>query len=489
MSIFDDKNLLNQLLYHGLSKKAQQYVSVSPQDFAALRGIIGNLEKQLNNPTSSVISGAQVGTESDQAASLNSTHMENLGTLVEFLATNKITVDGKRIAYTAAENPGDASYPLYKMRGAAGLLELADRNETVQYGYYLNKQLLVAYLNSLRGQLAKNPNPVLSAQVGALINEANEQLDAGVDKNYQEVKTLPPNQPLDSLPKDIKSSDAMAEGPVVLTYGDLAADTSLNAWIQKNGLTLDGKDYRQFNRCGLLKVLLQRASNKVSNIARNAAEKEMFQVYAQQVQKLAGEMQCNLAGGSQSGSTTQQAGQGNSPQMASLQQLIDTLPLQRDQLDFGRIRDFVNNYRGIVSSTNDANRSQQASTAMDQLEQYMQGATQNTNGGSMTNFSMDGLTADDLVSWANPPSAGQATRSHGSARALSDYLEQVVRNTYILIKDLYNSHYTQLSADPKMLLAVEQQVGGHSIPYGSSTANSNINNITRARARLPQAGA
>jgi hypothetical protein len=488
MSIFDDKNLVNQLMYHGLSKRAQQYVGVGPQDFAALRGIIGNLEKQLTSPTSAVISGAKVGTESDQAASLNSTHMENLGTLVEFLTTNKITVDGKRIAYAANENPGDPSYPLYKLQGAAGLLELADRNETVQYGYYLNKALLVAYLNSLRGQLTKNPNPVLAAQLGALINQANEQLDAGVSKDYQDTKSLPANQPLDSLPKDVKSSDPMGEGPIVLTYGDLAADTDLNNWIQKNGLTLDGKDYKQFNRCGLLKVLLQRASNKVSNIARNAAEKETFQVYAQQVQKLAGEMQCNLAGGSQSGSTNQQGGQAN-PAQASLEQLVGILPLQRDQLDFGRIRDFVSGYRGIVSASTDANRSQQASTAMDQLEQYMQGATQNTNGQSMTNFSMDGLTADDLVSWATPPSAGQATRSRGSARALSDYLEQVVRNTYILIKDLYNSHYTELSHNPQSLLAVEQQVGGHSIPYGSSVANSNINNISRARARLPQVGA
>jgi hypothetical protein len=42
---------------------------------------------------------------------------------------------------------------------------------------------------------------------------------------------------------------------------------------------------------------------------------------------------------------------------------------------------------------------------------------------------------------------------------------------------------------PQLRQAIEQQVGGSSIPYGSSIANSNIEDIRAARARLPQVGA
>lgn len=484
--ILEDKKLVDLLVYHGLSKMAQQYAAVNPQDFAALRGIIANLEKELSVPTSAVISGAQISTENEQPVSINSSNLENIGTLVEFLARNKITVDGQRIAYTTDETPPNPSYQAYKLPGSAGLLESANRNETIKYEYHVNKDLLSKYLDSLRAQLVKNPNPVMRAQIGDLIHQANDQLNAGVSQEYKEVKTLPGNQPIDSLPQAIKTSDPRAEGPRVLTYSDLASDTSLNSWIQQNGISLDDKDYKELNRCALLKIFYNRSSNYVT-IASSVPEKEKYQVYVQQVQKLAGEMQCNLGGATQftqqSGATTQQA---------TLQELVEILPLRMDSLDFGRIRDFIGKYRSLVSASTDPNRAQQASTAMNQIEQYMQAATQNTVGGSMTSFSMDGLTANDLVSWATPPTQpGQQTRSRGSAKALADYLEYVVRNVYTLVKDLYNAYYAQLT-DPKvsnLRQAIEQQVGGNSIPYGSSIANSNIDNIRAARNRLPQVGA
>lgn len=494
--ITKDKNLANLLAYHGLSKRAQQYAGISPQDFGAVRGIISNLEKQLASPTSTVISGAQVGTESDQAASLSSINMENIGSLVEFLARNQITVDGKRIAYAANENPNDAAYSLYKLQGSAGLLELANRGETVQYGYYINKALLVDYLNTLRGQLAKNPNPVLNAQLGALINQANEELDANMSGDYKENKSLPTNQPLDSVPQNIKTSDPTSPGSIVLTYGDITADTNFNAWIQKNNVSVDGRAYQhlQYDKCGLVKVLLIRATSYVSN-ATSVDDKEKFTIYQEIVQKLAADIKCDLNDNksntnNETDSANQTGGANVAVQTSSLQELIDVLPLQMDQLDFGRIRDFVSHYRSVVLASTDANRSGQAETAMQQLEQYMQAATQNTVGGSLTNFHMDGLTANDLVSWAVPPTQpGEQTRSRGSARALADYLEYVVRNVYTLVKDLYNSKYAQLANMPQLRQAIEQQVGGRSIPYGSSIANSNIEDIRAARARLPQVGA
>jgi hypothetical protein len=489
--ILQDKNLANLLAYHGLSKKAQQYVAVAPQDFATLRGIIANLEKQITSPTQQ----AEIGTDSEQPVSINSVNLENVGSLVEFLATNKITFQGKRIAYTAAEKPQDPSYPLYKLQGSAGLLELANRNENVEYGYYINKDLLKGYLNSLQGQLAKNPNPVMNAQVQAVVQQANDELDTGVDKTYQEPeKTLPPNQPLDRIPQNVRTNYPTLDGNVVLTFGDIASDTSFNAWIQQNNIGVDGRAYRhpQYDKCGLVKVLSDRAKSYVGN-ATSAQQKEQFTIYLSQVGKLASAMQCDLGGSSTNkpGVTEQQGGQGQAggTMTATLQQLVESLPLERDQLDFGKIRAFIEVYQGIVSASSDSNRTQQASVAITQLQQYMQAATQNTVGQSMTNFSMDGLSADDLISWSTPPSAGQPTRSRGSAKALADYLEYIVRNTYTLVKDLYNAHYRELASVPQLITLVEQQVGGRSIPFGSSIAANNLNNINVARSRLPQVGA
>ena len=490
--IYDDPNLIDYLVKHGLElenkflKKGQAALDAN-QDVTALQQHIQALQAQLRPAAKDPNAPAEVASQSGADAAVNVNHFKNLGTLIAFLATNKIAIGGKRIAYTPDEGVKDPSYQLYKLEGVADTRTTKAQN--VQYNYLVNKDLLVSYLTSVQANLAQKPNPVLNAQLQAVIQTANEDLDANMSLTYKApAQTIAPSTVVDNLPANLQTQYPYQDGALPLTFGDIVSSETFNAWIQKNNLQVDGKNYKfpQYDYSGLLNALDQRAKYQVQRATPDNKLAATF--YAAQVPKLAQMFQVTLAGGK---ATSQQGGQGDTAGQppAGLGELIDALPLDADQLDFGKVRRFIDLYRSTVMASDDPSRKQQASAAMDSAEKYMQGATQNTINQSVTNFSgMDGLTANDLVRWAVPPSAGDATRSRGSAKALADYLEYTVSAVSNLIKDLYNSHYNQLAAKPEWLQPIEQQVGGRSIPSGSSIAAGNLNHINIARNNLSRVG-
>lgn len=482
--IHEDKQLVDLLVRYGqAAAQPTQALAVGPDDVNAVRALVSNLEQKLTAPQEA---GPAVTAVRD--APLTSINMKNLSSLVNFLGMNGVQVDGKYIVVGANDMPNDPSYVPYRFEGDQMM------RPSTALTFKVNKELLAKYLTTLQAQLAKEPNPVLKAQVDAIVRETNEQLGTNVSKFYQEPgQTLDPGVVVDNLPiRILTKTQLYGDGPIPLKFGDIMSDTALNAWIQNNKITVD--DQPQADQCGLLKFLYNRATNKLRN-ATTAQAKGVATVYQKQVIQLGPAFQCNVTGAApQPGAQDQQGGgQGGRPggAVASLEQLVSILPLQRDVLDFGRIRQFIDAYRGIASSTVDPNRLQQISTAMDQAEQYMQAATRNTASQSQTTFSMDGMSANDLVQWATPPDRDQAARQRGSARALADYLEQVVRQVYVILKDLYNAHYKEFQSPAGRQLdsAIQQQVGGPSIPFGSSLASSNMSDIQVARSRLPQVGA
>jgi hypothetical protein len=495
--IYDDPNLIADLVKHGLDfenkflKRGQATPAPDPnQDVTALQQHIKGLQAQLRPAAKDPNAPAEVASQSGSDAAVNVTHFKNLGTLIAFLATNKIVIGGKRIAYAPDEGVKDPSYQLYKLEGVADTRTTKAQN--VQYNYLVNKDLLVSYLTSVQAGLVQKPNPVLNTQLQAVIQTANQDLDANMSLTYKAPeKTLAPDKVVDGLSQNFTTSHPYQVGNVPLTFGDISSDTAFNAWIAKNNIYIDEKqhDFPQLNRAGLLSALLARAKNKQGS-ADSEDAKLTATIYAAQIPKLAQMLNVTLTGvGGQA--TSQQGTQSDTTGQppAGLAELIDALPLDADQIDFGKIRRFIDLYRSTVLASDDPSRKQQASAAMDSAEKYMQGATQNTINQSVTNFSnMDGLTANDLVRWAVPPSAGEATRSRGSAKALANYLEYTVSAVSNLIKDLYNSHYNQLAAKPEWLQSIEQQVGGRSIPSGSSIAAGNLNHINIARNNLSRVG-
>lgn len=201
--IYDDKNLIDQLLLSGLdfevkfSKKGQAAAASvnASNDYANLRSLIVDLSKQLlpkdpnAAPAASVISYEG---DANNKPKMTSTHLEGLGALVNFLEMNKITVDGKRIAYSQGEDPKSQEYQLYQLEGNAGLLEVADRSQ-VTNGRFVNKDLLKAFIMSRLAALSQQPNKVEEVQLGVLIQEANKLLGTNINPVYN--KPVAPTQP------------------------------------------------------------------------------------------------------------------------------------------------------------------------------------------------------------------------------------------------------------------------------------------------------
>lgn len=194
--IYDDPQLLSKLLKYGQNPDAHAQQTAN---FANIRQLIGNLESQL-------VPGAEneVSHEGDPgtAAVLRTQNLESLGALVNFLETNKITINGKRIAYSPGENPHTEDYMLYQLEPGGALLEAPDRSKITQ-GFVVNKDLLSAYLVSLQANEQKLRNPVMSVMLTKLIKETNDLLETKIDEKYvapgkpgqPAVPNAPPSQP------------------------------------------------------------------------------------------------------------------------------------------------------------------------------------------------------------------------------------------------------------------------------------------------------
>jgi hypothetical protein len=493
--IYNDPKLIKQLVEHGLEfekkflKKGQTVPDPAspPPDMAALQNHIKQLQAQLRPPDKDPNAPA-VGSQSGNDVSLDVTHLKNLGTLIAWLVNNQIVIDGKRVAYAANENVQDPSYQLYKLEGPAVADTRDPKAQNVQYNYRVNKDLLVAYVNSVQAHAAQNHNPILNVQLQNIIQQANDQLDANINATYKDsAKTLTPDKVVDNVPQNIQTQEANEDGNIPLTFGDISSQTAFNAWIQKNNIFVDGKNWKTLQYDTMLTALYKRAQDDAQR-ANSEDKKLTATVYVAQIPKLAQMFNVTLGTGGAS-TTSPQEGQGGTAQpSAPLAELIGSLPLSPNQIDFGRIRRFIELYRSTALASTDPNRRQQASTMMDSAEKYMQAATQNTLNQSITNFPVNGLSATDLVRWAIPPTAGEATRSQGSAQTLASMLLYTVDAVANLVRDLYNAHPNEWAANTSWLHAIEQQAGGDTIPYGSSIAASNIDDINIARNNLSRMG-
>jgi hypothetical protein len=491
--IYEDQQLLDMLVRHGQAAPAPAPAPAAPaggpdpnQEKAAIRGLIDRLEQRLSAGPQGA---SEITAGTGQNVAFNSTHMKNLSQLVNFLGTNKIELNGKPIVVDGREDVQDPAYVNFTFEG-----DQAFRPSTTLQ-WKVNRNLLSQYLNTLKGQLVQNPNPVMEAQVDAMIRESNDQLDTKISDKYQDPgQTLDPAYVLDKVPQKMLTKTIIyAEGPIPLTFRDVSSDTAFNAWIQTNKIQVDNSP--EPDQCGALKFLNARATSKLRN-ANSAQNKRVANIYQQALAKLAPSFQCDLGGGTSTkpGQDDKQqpgagaGGGGDSP--AVIMQLAQSLPLDLRDVDFTRIGNFLDMYERVISSNTDPRRASQVATvgtAIEQTRNYMQAAERMTANGNMTNFQMGGLTAGDLVEWSQPPTMpGQQTRSRGSAKALADYLDYVVRNTLSVVKNFELSYVNDLRGQqifaqaPQLRNAVTGQTG---------VAFSNLNNIGTAKERLPQVGA
>jgi hypothetical protein len=471
MSDIFNKDLINQLLKHGLDfehkfTKGGQAAAAQVNANAALKQLLDNLESQLYPQQKDPNAPAEVSTDSDSAVSLTSTALEGLGSLVAFLAQNKISVDGQRVAYYQQEDPKSEDYQLYRLEPNAGFLEPATR-ETVTNGFFVNKDLLVKYITTLQAGLAKKPNDVLRVQLGALVNQSNKLLGTQLGTTYQAPEaTLADGQVLDSFPQVIDPKNYGADGNAALTFGDIKSPEAFNAWMQSHSISVGGKTMKDqdFDRCVVIQTVHSKAKWKAST-ATNDTLKNRNAIYLKQVEKIGPSITgpdgkaCTLAGVS----TSPAAGAGGAT-ADSLSRLVSALPLAAGDIDFSRIRTFFDAYRQMVNPSRPG-----AAAALRAMDNVVNTAMPNAQ--KMTENQMDSyplsVDATTLATWLIPP------KGMAQANSLINNLRYVVAETAAVVRDLKNAYQAQLKQYPQLEAAVIGQIGEDAESAGFAGVNLN----------------
>lgn len=171
--IYQDQQLLAQLM-----KIAQTANNSNPpaNNFDLLRQLINDLQKNLTNDANTI---SHQGAED---VSLKPNDLSSLSSLLNFLATNKITSDGQRIAYTKQD---------------AGAISNNDDYLAQTFGnqvFFVNKDLLTNYLHSLQEVAQKHPSPLVTQRLTARINDANNMLNTDVKALPNNSQSSTPNQ-------------------------------------------------------------------------------------------------------------------------------------------------------------------------------------------------------------------------------------------------------------------------------------------------------
>lgn len=466
--ILNDSDLIRQLLSHGqdfenrFTKQGQAAVDAN----AALNQILTSLENQLHPELRPPSEGPVISTQSDSSQQLTPQALEDLGALAAFLAGAKITVNGKQPVMD--HDPGEEGYRFYRLEGSS-LFEDPNRDITKR-GFWINPELLSQYLVSLQSQLTKKPNKILGKYIQHLISQSNDLLGTQVNPQYQApTPTLSDAQVLDTFPNALDPKNYVTDGPVQLKFGDIKSPEGLNAWINANNISVEGRmiNHPQFDFCAVIQTIHNKAKWHLSRAA-NAQQKNMYTLYVQQVEKIAPSITgpdgkaCQLSGAS----TTPGAGGKGEITQADIYQVVEALPLRTSDIDFNRIRAFFQAYRKILSPN--AVGATAALGAMDAAEKAMQNAA----APSILEFPRDSFplsaTIQQVGTWLAQP------KGQTQALGLVEQLRYVVSNTSYVILQFKNSGLPE-HLGSRYAAAVNNQVGND--PTSQGIAGNNMTNL------------
>jgi hypothetical protein len=360
---FVDIKLLEQLLKQG------QTSASSPEDIAALKNQVKSLQDQLGDVKGAKDPNAMPEISHDgtifSAPQLKSDNLEDLRELVAWLTNNALTVDGQRISYAAKQDPKNQAWQFYQVEANGQLTPAPDHTPEAE-GYFIDPTLLNKYLVSLQAYNSQHPNQFLQIQLTKIIQQANQQLGANVEEQYKvPEKALSDNVILDTVPKDfVDVRTSLIGGDVPLTYGDVKNDQAFNKWLSDHNVSIQEGDQKllinnpSFNKGAILSILAARASYQISR-ATDAEAKEKAQIYNRQTQAIAIQNHITLNQTSQSTNkqTTDQKStpnqeQANQPANAAslIKEIVDTLPLALQNIDFNRIREFFGKMAQLMSN-------------------------------------------------------------------------------------------------------------------------------------------
>jgi hypothetical protein len=314
---------------------------------------ITNLAKKLVNRLQQG-AGISKNPENNQSGDLYVRDLQDLNSLIIFLRTEGIQSDGQPIVAPRAAKVDPKVYAEYTLATGYGATPVDEK-------IFVNKNGLISYLRSLQKQAADEPNELLAAMVGRLIDDANKklQLNMAADKTKQEeTAKFDDKTPLDHISDTLLLDNPIASnGNIPVIPANLSSPAAFSDFIKKlklkSGDTITiSEDFTDRSYCDIITFLWKRARSKYYGNRTNVDK-----YYVDLVSKLSEQYSCNIQGAS-SGDKAQPSGYQNvawrpgQPLTPEMQQAMAPIgmryPLINDRIDFRWINEWVVNYQSIM---------------------------------------------------------------------------------------------------------------------------------------------
>lgn len=520
--IFDDKKLLVKLISEGqkavpkkLDIDTTNPYTITPEMISvseAAKRLLFGLQKDLGDPAAPV-AAAPIGVEGGAPVDPKELtafpkDLRTLGDFLQWASQKKLTWDNKRIAWAPGETSiPDSAWEFTSMRTNRDDRQIDRKPEEVKA--YADKDALISYLTYLRDSDDAKSNQVLQFMLSTLIGEANGYLRIAKEKPI-DLKTpttpkdaidprtivdvvpavLDPNNPTDGL--DNHPFKGNKDELNWLQVSDLKDQNSFMAWLRNRKIKIPAKDKNPAKEVGALQIdggdpclavhIIYKRALALKNVA--AADdgvvpnySKAVALYMQQVVAF-GRMLTSADGkncdvitpGTQTpGASGDKPGTGGPAKKVSpetIGQIINSMPLNPDNINFNEIESFFRLYEGVVSESGTA----LAAGAIKSINDA-RAAMNNAKNKTIRGNTVYDMTAD-VTLYANmlqPPAYQRYLQ-------LMYDLDIVVTATKEVVEYFYTQYGKQMNPDDQSL--VQAQFQGN---YSYAVRNRDIINRLKSR--------
>lgn len=416
---YKDWDLLQDLFLLNTLNKQGQAAGASIAATAVARKLIDSLQNQLSGQAE--VPNITAATNTD----LNIVSLHSFDDLVQYLATNKISIDGSRIVYTGDEyktlNQDDQDK--YDPVTAKTVRDPKTR-QWATANFYAHVPTLIKYVSYLQSKAktmkdgadidSKASGQTLEVLVGKIIDRLNEiEPSSGLNRKPKSQPDVPneisEETPLDYFNAktfDVNNPFSDSGQAYILFAKDLKSRNALNAWLiegspsKMSTIIMYDKDKKsktynydsnEANRCVVMSTLYKRSKQK-AQVAKTVEEQRAAQYYINKMKELAptftgpDDKPCDIGAAiSNTSPNVQPTGQTGAAGNISSDLLMNIAQLQvfsRNDIDFFRIEKFLKSYNEI------AGNNQTVSQNTVNARTAMHDATMNSSNMSLTNFPM-----------------------------------------------------------------------------------------------------
>lgn len=500
------QELLNKII-----KKTAQDIPPDLPPFQGAAPVVSNksqlsptdIAKKLVNRLSREISGSKetlnISSETQTPIDLGVNQLQSLGKLLQFISNNKIKIDGIRVVYPENELGSLNEEERNKLSPISVNMSRDSVNRKWNTAdFHTHLPLLIRYISHLQEkaqELKKNGDVqgrILEVMIGKLIDSVNAiKPDSGLSRSPKSKPDKPNEMPFDTVVDSFGSkifdiyNPYTDKGPLVLTGKDLSSKESLNAWLRQapEATILSGQQSTKFtdpesNHCNIINVLYKRAYN-LSRTSSSTEDTKKYNFYLTKISQLGPTFTdpqgkaCSI--GASTGGTHNrfnfmgQPGDSGeavavSPQI--MEQIVQTLPLDVQDIDFTRINNFLTTYGKIASRNN----IQSIYTSIGLVSQLMNTINSLTLTGSQQNFRIT-RNVQEFVTYVKRPAGNNGLQ-------LLYALQQIITEVGKVLGSFYNEFArTQYSGDRQTLTSEQKSLVEAQYLGGNSVYSQNLRDV------------